>query len=350
MFQRKKGNVISMKIVAGEAIRRALTVASLLLLLTAAGCVEHSNTVAQENSEISATAEPDVVTPAETDNEESLTQEAPKPLHFLFFSDTQADPDTNDYSRVGAMISTAILGGDAPGLVIFGGDTVNDGGDGTEWIDFHQSVGIALDGIMTAAVPGNHDHDILLTEQFNYPAEAHERTGAGYFYTLTMDQVFFIMLDSSAMGAADRSDIEWLRGELQSDSALNAQWRIAVMHHPMWPVAEIPKDIERAEVMRSCFLPVLEEFGIDLILCGHQHVYARTQPMQGDSEAGEGRGIVQIMVASGEKAAYTPGSMGYFAFSDTVASYLSVSAEDEKLFITGYDSTHSVIDNCFIYK
>jgi hypothetical protein len=51
--------------------------------------------------------------------------------------------------------------------------------------------------------------------------------------------------------------------------------------------------------MRGHFLPLLEAYGVDLILCGHQHIYSRTLPMKG-SEASSG-GIVQIMTASGGK-------------------------------------------------
>jgi len=271
-------------------------------------------------------------------------------LTFLFFSDTQPDPETMDFTGVGELLVLAIERHENISLVTFGGDTVDNGANAAEWLDFHRATGAALDNKVTAAVAGNHDNHVFLADQFSYPSVAPSSPAEGFFYTLRMGHVFFLMLDSNIMGAANESDIEWLQGELQSDTARQADWRIAVMHHPMWPTSDIPKDIQRAETMREHFLPILEEHGVTLILCGHQHTYSRTHAMRGDTMASDGSGVVQIMAASGGKASYAPGERDYIAVGSTAPNYVLLEADSQSLIVTAYDGEHKVIDYFTIHR
>lgn len=271
---------------------------------------------------------------------------AEEKLSFLFFSDTQADPETGDYSDVGGLITQAVSQA-KPSLVIFGGDTVNNGADPDEWQAFWKFAATPLSGVTTAAVPGNHDDCALLAEQFNYPASApaNPRGGyGGYFYSFDAGPVHFIMLDSNSMGAANQADIDWLRDDLTGDSARQASWRIVVMHHPMWPPVNILKDVQRADTMREAFLPLLEEYGADLILCGHQHIYARSLPMRGGGAAPDGDGIIQIMTASGGKEQYTVSETDNIAVFGETPAYLAITADSLRLDITASDTNGEPFD------
>ena len=270
--------------------------------------------------------------------------EAPQTaLTALFFSDTQADPATGDYSALGELLARATAQKPQPALIIFGGDTVNDGGDSKEWQKFWQAAATPLAGLITAAVPGNHDNYALLAEQFNYPAQAPLAPGAGFFYSFDMGGVHFIMLDSNIMGAARPEDIEWLKADLQSAAALEADWRVAVIHHPMWPLTDNPKDLERAAVMREHFLPLLQSYGVDLLLCGHQHLYGRSLPQRGDGAALDG-GLIQIMAASGAKESYSIVDGAQVALSADAPNYLLLTADSAALTITAYNGINEAFD------
>jgi len=271
-------------------------------------------------------------------------------LSFLFFGDTQPNPSEIDYTSVGKLISEAAAIADKPGLIILGGDTVDDGGDEAQWREFRYAAGAALEGSIVAAVPGNHDNYHLLALQFDYPDAAPEMPGEGFFYTFQVESVFFIMLDSNIMGAANQRDINWLENELKSETAQQADWRVAVMHHPMWTITDTPRDTQRALTMSENFLPLLETHGVSLILCGHQHVYARTVPMSGGAIAPDGEGIVQIMAASGDKASYSAGERDFIAASAEAPNYLLLTADSESIIITAFDGEHNVIDQFTILK
>jgi len=259
-------------------------------------------------------------------------------------SDTQSDPQTGDYSGLGHLIARAAahLDTNQPRLLLLGGDAVNDGANADEWNDFWQAVGDSLDGFTIAAAAGNHDNKPLLTEQFTMPDTVPQRSDQGWFSSFTMSGIHFTILDSNIMGAANTEDVAWLEADLSSAAAQKADWRIAVSHHPFWPIANIPRDIARAETMREFFLPIMETYSVDLLLVGHQHVYARSLPMLGNETAPEG--IVQIMAASGDKTSYPPDNHPYLAMTAQAPNYVLLEATSSALSLTAYDAAGNVID------
>jgi len=113
-------------------------------------------------------------------------------------------------------------------------------------------------------------------------------------------------------------------------------------------VTDNPRDLMRAETMREHFLPLMEEYGVNLILCGHQHVYSRTMLMSGDDAAVGRRGIVQVMAASGDKLSYTVGERDFLASHHEAPNYLLIRADEGSLTIVAYNNGHREIDRVSI--
>ena len=267
---------------------------------------------------------------------------------FIFMSDTQADPEIGDYSAFGSLLALALSHESGPKLLILGGDNVNDGASAEEWDAFWKVADGRLDDVLTASVAGNHDSKPLLAEQFSYPDKAPATSSEGFFYVFSANNVLFLMLDSNIMGAGNESDAKWLADQLKNGSSSESNWQIAVCHHPFWPVVQAPKDLQRAGTMRTVFLPALESSGVDLILCGHNHVYSRTAPMLNGSEGEDG--IIQIMTASGAKDSYVPADIEHIAITKDAPAYLIVEVGSELLTITAYDGAGEQIDRIVITK
>jgi hypothetical protein len=70
---------------------------------------------------------------------------------------------------------------------------------------------------------------------------------------------------------------------LRSDLANNTtRWVIAYWHHPPYTKGTHDSDFEVELVeMRENLVPILEEYGVDLVLAGHSHVYERSWLMTG---------------------------------------------------------------------
>ena len=263
-----------------------------------------------------------------------------QPFVFLFMSDTQASPQTGDYSGFGALLARAADDTIRPSLLILGGDTVNDDADEDEWRDFFQAAGSSLDEITIAAAAGNHDSSKHLAGRFDWPKSAPEKPYQGYFYSFDMSGVHFTVMDSNIMGAANDEDIEWLRDDLSSAVAAEAVWRVAVCHHPFWPVADIPKDITRSQTMREFFLPLLTEYGVDLLLVGHQNIYSRCAPEVGPA---------QVMAASGGKSSYTPSEKPYLVITADAPNYVRVAVNGSELTVKAFDASGNLIDSFTFY-
>ena len=328
-----------------QIFRKAIVIALLCVILCVAGCgmTPANGSKTEQLPAASATIE-------SSGTPDTPTAPQRQTLTFLFFSDTQPNPEIGEFSGVGELTRNAVLRAENAELILFGGDTVNDGGDESEWLGFSRAIGSSLEGLTIAAAAGNHDNHALLAGKFDLPDQAPARPGEGYFYTLCIGSVYFVVLDSNTMGAGNQRDVEWLQSALRSEAARQADWRVAVMHHPMWSVSDHPRDLQRAETMREYFLPVLEENDVALILCGHQHVYTRTVPMRGDAASGSGSGIVQVMAASGAKAPYPVGERDFIAVNDIAPNYLILTADGDSLSITALDGEHKVIDEFIIHN
>ena len=107
---------------------------------------------------------------------------------------------------------------------------------------------------------------------------------------------------------------QWLTEDLESSGA---KWKIVTMHHPAYGVTE---DDALYQLIRSNWVPILNEAGVDLVFCGHQHVTMRTKQI---------KGITYFMGNSGQKRSQ------YFK---------SGKAPDYAEFINAEDSTYQIID------
>jgi len=117
-----------------------------------------------------------------------------------------------------------------------------------------------------------------------------------YYYTYTLGTTLFIILDSEEdkqdsdieySGFADfdsyRSEqAEWLSEVVKSEAFNNAEHKITFLHIP-------PYDDKRGQEwhgdleVRKKFVPILNQAGIDLMVCGHTHRYSFQAPKEGEN-------------------------------------------------------------------
>jgi hypothetical protein len=124
---------------------------------------------------------------------------------------------------------------------------------------------------------------------FTMPTEAEAgglRSGTEAYYAFDWANIHFICLDSHE---SDRSPggamLTWLRADLEMVTTLaegRPDWIIAFWHHPPYSKGSHDSDVEdRLVQMRQNVLPILEEFGVDLVLAGHSHAYERSMLLDG---------------------------------------------------------------------
>jgi len=105
-------------------------------------------------------------------------------------------------------------------------------------------------------------------------------SGTEAYYSFDYGNIHFICLESFEMDrSADGPMLTWLAEDL---SATPRQWIIAYWHHPPYSKGahDSDREIELIE-MRENALPILEDGGVDLVLCGHSHAYERSYLLNG---------------------------------------------------------------------
>ncbi len=105
-------------------------------------------------------------------------------------------------------------------------------------------------------------------------------SGTERYYSFDYANIHFLCLDAMTSGrTANTPMFDWVRADL---AATTQEWIIAFWHHPPYTKGSHNSDAENDLVqIRTNWLPVLESFGVDLVLSGHSHCYERSFLLSG---------------------------------------------------------------------
>ena len=145
-----------------------------------------------------------------------------------------------------------------------------------------------------------HAYPDVLSNSFSWPTignhEVHTNSGAPYlaafseptngesggvasgsklYYSFDYGNIHFIILDSQISSRAKNSpQYLWLQQDLQ---ATRQDWILAYWHHPPYSFGShnSDQDVELID-MRQNFVPLLEQYGVDMVFAGHSHDYERS--------------------------------------------------------------------------
>jgi len=121
-------------------------------------------------------------------------------------------------------------------------------------------------------------------DMFSFPMAAEAggiASGTEAYFSFDYANVHFIVLDSEQAPTSSVTPmLTWLEADLQ---AATADWVIALWHRPPYSKGLFhDSDVEANEVnMRQYALPILESYGVDLVLNGHSHNYERSGFLDG---------------------------------------------------------------------
>lgn len=210
-----------------------------------------------------------------------------------------------------------------------------------------------------APVVGNHDNangtSTQWSEHFAVPNETpYGRTvGDNGDYSFVYNNALFMVLNTNSLDVAAH--------ETFMKAAINANkgtaWQIVSFHHAPYSSADHPSDAD-VTYLRTNLTPVLSKLGVDLVLNGHDHDYARSYLMEGTSivpgsngstvKATDGQTLyIATNSSSGGKFYALTGPYPWTAKTnqENVANYTNVEVNGGKIVVTTYRSTdNSVID------
>ncbi|MBL0136776.1 MAG: metallophosphoesterase [Chitinophagaceae bacterium] len=155
-----------------------------------------------------------------------------------------------------------------------------------------------FDNHVVFPVPGNHeyannasranDHNIPYFDVFTVPTAAQSgglASGTEHYYSFDYGNIHFIMLDSYGYDGgkllydSTGAQAVWLKNDL---AASTRKWNIVCLHHPPYTNGTHLSNSEADLIaIRQQITPILERFGVDVVLSGHSHVYERSFLIQG---------------------------------------------------------------------
>jgi predicted MPP superfamily phosphohydrolase len=97
------------------------------------------------------------------------------------------------------------------------------------------------------------------------------------YYSFDYHNVHFIAIDSMLPYTINSPQYSFVKNDLISTSQNpNIRWIIVYFHHPMYTSpTKHPSDI----LLRDTYHPLFDQYGVDLVLQGHNHNYQRSYPI-----------------------------------------------------------------------
>jgi hypothetical protein len=143
----------------------------------------------------------------------------------------------------------------------------------------------------TRPSPGNHDYESPgARPYYDYFGGAAGPHGLGY-YSYGIGAWRAYSLNSNVSADPGSAQYAWLQAELASSPS---RCSLAYWHHPV--LSSGPNGDQRQ--MRAVW-KLLHQHGVEVVIAGHDHLYERYSPMDGDLRADPSRGIRQFVVGTG---------------------------------------------------
>ena len=120
-------------------------------------------------------------------------------------------------------------------------------------------------------------------QNFTFPTNGEAggvASGTERYYSFDFANVHFVCLDSMSSARTPGSPmLLWLEEDLRQNTN---EWLIAFFHHPPYSKGSNDSDTRQEQIqMRTNAVPLLEAYGVDLVLSGHSHSYERSYLLDG---------------------------------------------------------------------
>jgi 3',5'-cyclic AMP phosphodiesterase CpdA len=215
-----------------------------------------------------------------------------------------------------------------PSAVFHTGDLVYDGSSSAEWATFNSITSELVESTPFYPALGNHDlpqnHDLppqLFLDNFDLPNN--ER-----WYTVEVDGLHFIILDSNTDLVEGSEQYEWLENELLQ---VADEFAAVVFHHPLLSTGPHGDELDLGPIL----VPLFEEYDVELVLNGHDHDYERSFK----------DGVYYLVVGGGGAPLYQQeGSSDYSQVFKSAYHFCALTVSDGGVTIQAFDLDLRIID------
>jgi len=257
-----------------------------------------------------------------------------------------------------------VMAAEPSDFLLFGGDLTFDGITRQFWYEWFERVEPLASFRPLMACPGNHEftfdpNGATYRMMFVLP----EDSGSEFWYSFDYGPLHVVSLTSEL--ATVEAQTEWLAADLARATAAGAPWIIVLVHDPLYTSGRGHGPDSEG---RDRWVPLFDEYGVSLVITGHNHFYLRTFPLYGGEQPASPQIVDQhpttywsppgtIYVISGAAGAPT---LGYDPDNSEgfVAAYAGQIDEYCRFVVDGPRSLHmqcvsaagELLDEFWIYK
>jgi hypothetical protein len=284
---------------------------------------------------------------------------------FLVFGDSQSGDFRNpDYALWHQTIRNAYQRNPDARFFVNVGDLVEVGQSTEHWRQWFNAAQGVIDTIPALPVQGNHEtfsltlfpsdpKPVYYMHQFRLFQNGPEGLKT-QVYSYDYGPVHFVVLDSQqAEESARYGDIlkaqqVWLAQDL---AATRQPWKIAFFHKP--PFYNRPA--RPNDAVKTAFCPLFDQYHVDLVLNGHEHILARTPPMKGGrAQASAQEGTVYYVTGRSGAKYYHDSAAGdwdaFFYSPKDQPCYETLQIQKNALTITAWKMDGTLVDTYTIHK
>ncbi len=226
------------------------------------------------------------------------------------------------------------------------------GGDLTErpanqyWAETFRTLDSIGQSLPILNITGNHDYlkGVLQRLERRFPLVfsyfLDSKVGDNMVYTLKYGNAQLFVLDSNREFFYLWTQRQWLQQQLEQSTA---QWKILLLHHPLYSIKG-----KNNAVQRWMFDDLVRRYGVDLVLQGHEHAYAR---MIGGTYKNGAPAIPVYTVSHCSPKNYRIHFDEHFdKFGISSRYYQTVTVSGDTLTMATYDAgTHTLYDSLMIH-
>lgn len=273
----------------------------------------------------------------------------PAPFTFAYFGDPQYD-----HVRYCARVfQETFRTSPASRFWLFVGDMIGDPQYDSLWCEQFTSFGFIPTVTPFVMVPGNHEYP--------KPRENEEKKLVPYWrahytlpengvkgleetsYSFDYQGVRFIMINGNEKLAEQAA---WMEPLLAQNPCT---WTVVAVHQPLYSMGRTRDERQT----RDALLPLIDKYGVDLVLTGHDHVYSRSHTLKNGTVVPPGeKGTVYVVSVSGSKA--YPLHLKYkdlmVKTAEKVQLFQTIAIDGNRLSYKSYTVTGSLFDSFELMK
>lgn len=226
-----------------------------------------------------------------------------------------------------------------PDFIMFSGDMVELGGSQSEWELWLAACGDVIARRPFLAAHGNHE---FLAQnyfaQFAFPNNEE-------WYTIEYGNLLLMSLNDTVQDANEvtSEQPQWLQEVL---SGSEATWKFAMHHQPAYSTCtRHGSDLE----VRKSWVPVWEQYNVDAVFAGHNHIYERSVPIRADAE--DSRGVTYVVTGGAGAPLYTESESDWFGnVANPIEHYIIADVGPDAVSFVVRDLDDNVIDSFTLSK